>query len=218
MARLTLLLAGAALACAAPCAADPVDRWAESIREASARFLIPEQWIREVMRVESGGHSTVGGKPIVSPDGAAGLMQLMPGTWRDMRALLGLGHDPSDPHDNILAGAAYLRAMYDRFGYPGLFAAYNAGPGRYAVHLATGRRLPPETRAYVAKIAAAAALPQPTERARSAALFVVQQRHALPESPRAPPAALFAIIAPGARPGGVEQRRGGGEQGAPSGD
>ena len=58
-----------------------------------------------------------------------GLMQLMPATWAAMRAEHGLGHDPHDPRDNILAGTAYLRAMYDRFGYPGLFAAYNAGPG-----------------------------------------------------------------------------------------
>ena len=42
--------------------------------------------------------------------------------------------------------------MHDRFGYPGLFAAYNAGPERYARHLSTGRRLPRETVAYVAQI------------------------------------------------------------------
>lgn len=56
-----------------------------------------------------------------------GLMQLMPATWRDTRELLGLGADPHNAHDNILAGTFYLRPMYDRFGYPGLFAAYNAG-------------------------------------------------------------------------------------------
>src|SRR5216683_129537 len=42
-----------------------------------------------------------------------------------------LGRDPRDPHDNILAGAAYLREMHDRFGAAGFLAAYNAGPGRY---------------------------------------------------------------------------------------
>lgn len=68
-------------------------------------------------------------------------MQLMPGTWRDMRAFYGLGPDPHDPHDNLLAGAAYLRAMYERFGYPGLFAAYNAGPARYSEYLAAKRQL-----------------------------------------------------------------------------
>jgi hypothetical protein len=84
-----------------------------------------------------------------------GLMQLMPGTWRDMRALLGLGSDPHDPHDNILAGTAYLRLMYDRFGYPALFAAYNAGPARYAAARAGKRSLPAETRAYVAAVTSA---------------------------------------------------------------
>jgi soluble lytic murein transglycosylase-like protein len=84
-----------------------------------------------------------------------GLMQLMPGTWRELRGTLGLGANPHEPRDNILAGAAYLRMMYDRFGYPGLFAAYNAGPARYRQHLATGRRLPAETIAYVAGIAGA---------------------------------------------------------------
>ena len=69
-----------------------------------------------------------------------------------MRAVHGLGANAHDPRDNILAGTAYLRAMYDRFGYPGAFAAYNAGPARYAGHLATGRRLPTETVAYVAAV------------------------------------------------------------------
>jgi hypothetical protein len=81
-----------------------------------------------------------------------GLMQLMPRTWAEMRQLHGLGADPHDPRDNILAGAAYLRAMYEKFGYPGLFAAYNAGPKRYAEHLVTGRELPSETVAYVAAV------------------------------------------------------------------
>jgi hypothetical protein len=70
-----------------------------------------------------------------------------------VRVAHGAGADPHDPRDNILAGTAYLRAMYDRFGYPGLFAAYNAGPARYAEHLSRGRRLPSETVAYVAQIA-----------------------------------------------------------------
>jgi hypothetical protein len=104
------------------------------------------------MRAESGGRENAGGRPIVSRAGAMGLMQLMPGTWREMRSLLGIGPDPYDPRDNILAGAAYLRLMYDRFGYPGLFAAYNAGPARYAAALSGARQLPVETRFYVAQI------------------------------------------------------------------
>jgi soluble lytic murein transglycosylase-like protein len=143
----------AAILWSGPAVADPLDRWAGPIAEASARFGIPAQWIRRVMRAESGGRTHLDGRPIVSRAGAMGLMQLMPGTWREMRSALGLGHDPHQPRDNILAGTAYLRAMYDRFGYPGLFAAYNAGPARYAAHLATGRRLPRETVAYVASVA-----------------------------------------------------------------
>jgi soluble lytic murein transglycosylase-like protein len=136
-----------------PACAAPLDRWSEHITEASARFGVPESWIRRVIRAESGGRTMLNGRPIVSRAGAMGLMQLMPGTWREMRTVLGLGHDPHHPRDNILAGSAYLRAMYDRFGYPGLFGAYNAGPARYAEHLRTGRDLPGETVAYVASIA-----------------------------------------------------------------
>lgn len=82
-----------------------------------------------------------------------GLMQIMPGTWTDLRARYALGADPYGPRDNILAGAAYLRELYQRFGVPGFLAAYNAGPGRYENHLATGRPLPDETQEYVAKLA-----------------------------------------------------------------
>src|SRR5580658_11098555 len=60
--------------------------------------------------------------------------------------------DPYDAHDNILAGAAYLRELDDRYGAVGFLAAYNAGPARYEDHLATGRPLPAETRAYVATL------------------------------------------------------------------
>lgn len=137
----------------APAAADPLDRWSAEILEASSRFHIPGAWIRTVMRIESGGRTTIGGRPVVSSTGAMGLMQLMPGTWRDMRELLGLGNDPFDPRDNILAGTLYLRLMYHRFGYPALFAAYNAGPARYAAALRSTVRLPAETRAYVARAA-----------------------------------------------------------------
>ena len=100
-------------------------------------------------------------------------MQLTPGTWREMRAAHGLGTDPYDPRDNILAGTAYLRFMYERFGYPGLFAAYNAGPQRYAELLAIGRRLPAETVSYVAAIAPMRMRSLgPAEKAGSAGVFV----------------------------------------------
>jgi soluble lytic murein transglycosylase-like protein len=174
MGRLRAAILVIALMWAAPAAADPLDRWFAYVAEASARFGIPEPWIRRVMRAESGGRTIMNGRPIVSRAGAMGLMQLMPGTWREMRALLGLGHDPHQPRDNILAGTAYLRAMYDRFGYPGLFAAYNAGPARYSRHLATGRRLPAETVAYVASIAGAGTAPVSPAQRPAPTLFALQ--------------------------------------------
>jgi soluble lytic murein transglycosylase-like protein len=152
MGPLTRITLAAILLIAVPARADPVARWQPIITEASLRFGIPERWIVRVMRAESGGQTMRDGKPTTSRAGAMGLMQLMPATWAAMRASLGLGVDPHDPHDNIIAGTAYLRLMYGRFGYPGLFAAYNAGPGRYAEHLANGRALPGETRAYLATV------------------------------------------------------------------
>jgi hypothetical protein len=82
-----------------------------------------------------------------------GLMQVMPGTWAELRIRHGLGRDPYDPRDNILAGTAYLRERWGRYGdIAAMLAAYNAGPGRYDEYLATGRVLPAETRAYVAAL------------------------------------------------------------------
>jgi hypothetical protein len=128
--------------------ASPSDPYAGHIANAARRFGIPEAWIRAVMRVESRDDVRA-----ISPKGAMGLMQIMPATWGDLRARHGLGGDPYDPRDNIMAGAAYLREMHDRYGSPGFLAAYNAGPGRYEEYRATGRPLPAETRAYVAALA-----------------------------------------------------------------
>ncbi len=156
MARLTVLGAAAILAVPAVSAhAAPASPWASFITEAAHRFAIPDAWIKSVMHAESAGRTTLHGQPITSPAGAMGLMQVMPGTYQDMRVSYHLGADAYDPHDNILAGAAYLRAMYDRFGYPGLFAAYNAGPGRYDAYLKGKTTLPAETSAYIAKLAQA---------------------------------------------------------------
>lgn len=130
----------------------PVDTWSASIDEASRRFGVPAEWVRGVMRQESGGRTHLNGRPITSPAGAMGLMQVMPGTFAEMSARHGLGSDPYDPRANILAGAAYLRAMYDRYGPAHFLAAYNAGPARVAEHLRTGRALPGETRAYTAAL------------------------------------------------------------------
>ncbi|HEU0162681.1 MAG TPA: lytic transglycosylase domain-containing protein [Rhizomicrobium sp.] len=130
-----------------------LDRWDSHVTEASRRFKVPKTWIRAVMARESGGRTMLGeGQPIVSRAGAIGLMQVMPDTYAEMRAEHGLGDNPFDARDNVLAGTAYLRWLHKRYGYPQMFAAYNAGPGRVDTHRATGGRLPAETRAYVGGI------------------------------------------------------------------
>lgn len=121
---------------------------AAHVAEAAHRFGLPESWIYAVMRTESAGR--IGA---VSSAGAMGLMQLMPGTWARQRTRFGLGSDPFDPRDNIMAGTSYLREMYDNYFAHGMLAAYNAGPGRYEQYRDDGRPLPAETRSYVAKIA-----------------------------------------------------------------
>ena len=154
-----LLLAGLSLGCAltVPAFAQPSnlapaparDLLGELIAEAAQRFEIPAAWIRAVMKAESNGDPRA-----ISPKGAMGLMQIMPRTWADLRDRHRLGADPYDPHDNIIAGAAYIRELFDRYGSPGWIAAYNAGPGRYEASL-SGRPLPSETRAYLANVAPA---------------------------------------------------------------
>ena len=198
-----------------PCQAQPepvqrpsqTDPHAAHIAEAAQRFGIPAAWIRAVMRVESANEVRA-----ISPKGAMGLMQIMPPTWADLRTRHRLGGDPYDPRDNILAGAAYLRELHDRYGSPGFLAAYNAGPGRYEEHLA-GRPLPAETRAYVATLApligggaitapVAVASADPLSWTR-ASLFVVQadrtsSADAVPsnETPAATPVRDVSAIAP----------------------
>jgi len=150
------LLTGAAAPVAATAQDLPAARsaaahpYAGHVADAARRFGIPEAWIWAVMRVESGGDSRA-----VSRAGAMGLMQIMPATWADLRARHGLGADPFDARDNIMAGAAYLRAMHDRYGNASaMLAAYNAGPGRYDDYLSRGRPLPPETVGYLAQLTA----------------------------------------------------------------
>jgi hypothetical protein len=128
-------------------------RWDGIITEASQRFHVPKDWIRAVMRQESGGRTMLGeGTPIVSSAGAVGLMQLLPATYGEMAAQYKLGDNPFEPRDNIMAGAAYLRWLHHKYGSPAMFAAYNAGPGRLEDHL-KGASLPAETRAYIGGIA-----------------------------------------------------------------
>jgi hypothetical protein len=128
--------------------AGPDVPWQSFIDEAASRFSVPASWIRAVIRVESNGNPNA-----LSPKGAVGLMQVMPDTYAELRVRYGLGADVTDPHDNIVAGTAYLRDLRERFGAEGFIAAYNAGPHRYEDHLATGLPLPDETLTYVAKLA-----------------------------------------------------------------
>jgi soluble lytic murein transglycosylase-like protein len=125
-----------------------LDHWQPIMNEAAHRFAIPAPWIREVMRLESAGEALQDGQPITSPAGAMGLMQLMPATYAELRDRYGFGSDPYEPHDNIFAGAAYLRELYQRYGWPSLFVAYHAGPGRFEEYLSRGKALPTATRDY----------------------------------------------------------------------
>jgi hypothetical protein len=127
-----------------------LNRWDGFVAEASQRFHVPKAWIRAVMRQESGGRTMLArDRPIVSSAGAIGLMQVLPATYNQMAQAHKLGSDPANARDNILAGTAYLRWLHQRYGYPRMFAAYNAGPGR----VEQGGRLPAETRAYISGIA-----------------------------------------------------------------
>ncbi len=133
--------------------AELISRWDPEIGAASRRFHVPQGWIRSVMEAESGGRTMASEtQPITSNKGAMGLMQLMPETWREWRTALDLGNDPYEPHDNITAATAYLHALYAKYGYPAMFAAYNDGPGNLEQRMIDGGLLPRETQLYVAKI------------------------------------------------------------------
>lgn len=155
--------------------------YAPHVAEASQRFGIPEDWIWAVMRAESRGNSRA-----VSPAGAMGLMQIMPGTWAMLTQRHRLGSDPFDIRANILGGTAYLRAMWDRYGdISMMLAAYNAGPRRADDYARGRRRLPAETVSYVAQINAGLGLAPATASAavrapsleswRQAAIFAAHE-------------------------------------------
>lgn len=157
----------------------PGDPWGPWIVEAAQRFDIPERWIREVMRQESGGRVSA-----VSSAGAMGLMQLMPGTYAEMQARYGLGSDPYHPYDNLMAGTAYLREMYNLYGSPAFLAAYNAGPRRLEGYLWGGNTLPGETRNYVARIGPRIAGHHPVRRAPPEVYAAAEIPLNIPPGPR----------------------------------
>jgi hypothetical protein len=157
----------------------PGDPWGPWIRDASRRFDIPELWIREVMRQESGGRANA-----TSHAGAMGLMQVMPGTYRELQARYNLGPDPYHPYDSIQAGAAYLREMYELYGNPAFLAAYNAGPRRLEDYLWGGRGLPNETRNYVQRIAPRIQTAAPNRRAAPEVYAAAEMGFYVPPGPR----------------------------------
>ncbi len=118
-------------------------KFARIIHEAAVAAGLDPGLVRAVIKVESDFNPRC-----LSRAGAMGLMQLMPGTAREVGCA-----DPWDPRQNVFGGAAYLRRMFDRFGGdPDLaLAAYNAGPGRVE---RAGRAIPDirETRNYVRKV------------------------------------------------------------------
>lgn len=111
------------------------------VAELAARFDISPALIEALVWQESRWRTGA-----VSPMGARGLAQLMPGTARD------LGVDPGNPFANLEGGARYLREQMDRFGgdVERALAAYNAGPGR--VIQSGGVPRIRETQLYVASI------------------------------------------------------------------
>lgn len=113
--------------------------------QAATRSGLSASIILRVMRAESAGNARA-----VSRRGAMGCMQIMPATWRELSARYGLGSDPFEPRMNMIGGALYLAELKRQFGLPGAYAAYNAGPHRYARWLAGHANLPAETRAYMA--------------------------------------------------------------------
>jgi soluble lytic murein transglycosylase-like protein/cell division protein FtsN len=162
----------------------PEDPWGPYIAEASQRYDVPERWIREVMRVESGGQLYQAGVLTTSPVGAMGLMQLMPTTYDELRVRYGLSDDAYDPHNNILAGTAYIREMYDVYGSPGFLAAYNGGPARLDDYLTRNRPLPAETRHYVAMIGPAIEGVFPSQRSPADLMAMNQIPVNIPAGPR----------------------------------
>ena len=157
----------------------PSDPWGPWIREASRRFDVPERWIREVMRQESGGRAGA-----TSPVGAMGLMQVMPGTYRELQRRHDLGDDPYHPYDNLMAGTAYVRQMYELYGSPAFLAAYNAGPRRLENYLYNNQGLPAETRNYVARVGPRIITSSPVRRAPAEVYAAGEIPLNVPQGPR----------------------------------
>ena len=149
-------------------------------------------WLHDLVRVESNGDERA-----ISSKGALGLMQVMPATYAMLRASLGLGADPLEPRDNILAGATYLRMLVDRYGWPGALAAYNAGPGRLNAFLMYRRPLPAETIDYLWRLDRSAGLATPISQPNGgrAGVGMVTQAALVGQTPRPSRSSLFVSSA-----------------------
>jgi hypothetical protein len=114
----------------------------EVVNTASAAFHLDPDLVNSVIHAESGFNAHA-----VSPKGARGLMQLMPGTANQLGV-----NDAFDPEANVTGGSRYLRELLERYNFDLVkaLAAYNAGPERVEQY----QGVPPfrETRAYVARI------------------------------------------------------------------
>ena len=125
------------------CPKEPVDTHT-LIRSAAEKHRVPAAFVKSIVAAESNFKCDA-----VSPKGAIGLMQLMPGTAMEY------GADPRIPEQNIDAGTRYLRVLMDKYGrhrnsLKRVIAAYNAGPGAVDRY----RGVPPfrETRSYVLRV------------------------------------------------------------------
>ncbi len=129
-------------------------RWETIVEEAAHQAMMAPSFVEAVLLAESAGCEYMNGAPTISPAGAMGLMQLMPGTWTRLQSQLHLGRDPFDPTDNIRAGARFLRELYDQFGLEGAVDAYHSGTGTYAEHLRSRKALSPKNLDYLSRVLA----------------------------------------------------------------
>src|SRR5713226_4777951 len=120
----------------------PAPHLNQVVNTASATYHLDPDLVNSVIHAESGFNSRA-----VSPKGARGLMQLMPGTANQLGV-----NNAFDPEANVTGGSRYLRELLERYNFDLVkaLAAYNAGPQRVEQY----QGVPPfrETRAYVARI------------------------------------------------------------------
>jgi hypothetical protein len=149
---------------------------------------VPERWIREVMRQESGGRASA-----TSRVGAMGLMQVMPGTYAELTRRYGLGGDPYHPGTTSWP-ARPTSARCTSSTARRLPAAYNAGPRRLEDYLWGSRGLPDETRNYVARIGPRIAGATPGRRAAPEVYAAAELPFDIPRGPRrGDPSTMLAL-------------------------